>query len=438
MKDRTKTQSVFKRSKEVFPLGVTSNFRYWGEDNTLVAKRAKGAYLWDADDNRYIDYRLGFGPVILGHGPDAVDDHVNEAMRNGIIVALTTEREVRVAEMMAKLCPVVDMIRFAASGAEATMHSLRVARAYTGRDKIIKFEGAYHGMYDYVLWSTYPEPENMGSRRSPIPVQASSGIPEALHGLTITLPFNDFDLLERTFRDHGHEVAAIIVEPILGNCAGISPQPGFLERIRNLCDEHGVVFILDEVKTGFRVGPGGAQELFNIRPDLATYAKSMGAGYPVAAFGGRKEIMEIVGKGVAHAGTYTGNSVGVAAAEKTLEILADGKVLRMMADKGKQLQKGMSDILEAKGIPFVFQGHPSMFGLLFTDHEPKDYRDWATSDRTTYDHLMMAMINRGVMPDPDSREPWFLSAAHSDEDVAETLNVFEDAINDVLAVHVAA
>src|SRR5574341_578825 len=339
--DRTQTQSIFERSKKVFPLGVTSNFRYWG-DKSIAARRAKGAHLWDADGNRYIDYRLGFGPAILGHGPQAVDDHVAEAMREGIIYALTTDREVRVAEMMVEMCPAVDMIRFAASGAEATQHALRTARAYTGRDRIVKFEGAYHGMYDYVLWSTYPAPENLGSRRSPIPVQASSGIPE----------------------------------PMLGNCASIHPQAGYLEHIRKLCNQHGVVFILDEVKTGFRVARGGAQELYNILPDLATYAKSMGAGYPVAAFGGRREIMEVIGQGVAHAGTYTGHSVGVAAAEKTLELLRDGKVLEEIASRGRQLQQGISDILEARGLPFCFTGHPSMFGFMLTDHEPPDYRNW--------------------------------------------------------------
>ncbi len=430
--NRAKTQAIYDRSARVFPLGVTSNFRYWGDQQTMVARRAKGAYLWDADDNRFIDYRLGFGPGILGHSPDAVDDHVNQAMREGIIYALITEREVRVAERMVEMCPCVDMIRFAASGAEATMHALRVARAYTNRDKIIKFEGAYHGMYDYVLWSTYPPAEALGNRRSPIPVQASSGIPRALRDLTITLPFNDFELLERTFRDQGHTIAAIIVEPILGNCAGIEPQPGFLEHIRRLCDEYGVIFILDEVKTGFRVARGGAQELFGIRPDLATYAKSMGAGYPVAAFGGKKEIMSIIGRGVSHAGTYTGNSVGTAAAEKTLEIIANTDALEVVADRGRQLQKGISDILESLSVPFVFAGHPSMFGILFSERQPREYRDWAASDHHTYDQLMMALIARGVMPDPDSREPWFLSSVHSEEDVSFTLNAFEDAMKEVL------
>jgi len=428
--DRTKTQSVFERARKVMPLGVTSNFRYWGDESTLIAQRAKGAYLWDADGNRYIDYRLGFGPAILGHAVDAIDDHVREAMQDGVIYAMTTEREVRVAERMVAMCPGVEMVRFATSGTEATMHALRIARAYTGRDKVLKFEGQYHGMYDYVLWSTYQPVEAMGSRRDPIPVQASSGIPAAIRDLIITLPFNDFDLLERRVREQWHSLAAIIVEPMLGNCASIAPQPGFLELIRKLCDEFGIVMIMDEVKTGFRVAKGGAQELYKINPDLATYAKSLGGGgYPIAAFGGKREIMEIIGHGVAHGGTYTGNTIGVAAADKTLEILATTNALEVVAERGKQLQKGMSDILETKGIPFAFAGHPSMFGVVLSDHEPHDYRDWANSDHDTYDKIMIECIERGVMPDPDSREPWFLSSAHSEQDIAESLTVFEDAVN---------
>jgi glutamate-1-semialdehyde 2,1-aminomutase len=431
--ERKKTQVIFERAKKVLPRGVTSNFRYWGDDKTLVAKRARGAYLWDADDNRYIDYRMGFGPGILGHANEEVDKHVSEAARDGNIYALISEREVRVAEKMVEMCPAVEMIRYAASGAESTMHAIRVARAYTARDKVIKFEGAYHGMYDYVLWSTYPPTESLGSRRSPIPVASSSGIPSALRDLIITLPFNDFELLERTFKQAWHDVACIIVEPILGNCAAIEPQPGFLQHIRKLCDEYGVVFILDEVKTGFRVARGGAQELYNVKPDLATYAKSLGNSYPIAAFGGKREIMDIVGQGVAHAGTYTGNTIGVAAAEKVLEILSDGKVLKEVAEGGKQLQKGMSDVLEHHGLPFVITGHPSMFSYVLADHQPRDYRDWAASNHELYEKITWGLINRGVLPDPDSREPWFLSHAHAQQDITDTLTAFEDAVREALA-----
>lgn len=429
----TATSKIYKRATQVMPLGVTSNFRYWGDQETRIAARAKGAYLWDADGNRYIDYRLGFGPVILGHAHDVVDDHVRQAIQDGQVYAMTTEREVRVAEKVVAMCPAVDVIRYATSGAEATMHALRVARAYTGRDKIIKFEGQYHGMYDYVLWSTYPPAESLGSRRSPIPVAASSGIPAAIRDLIITLPFNDFELLEETFTRHWHQLAGIIVEPILGNCASIEPESGFLELIRSLCDQYGIVFILDEVKTGFRVAPGGAQELYGVLPDLATYAKSMGNGYPIAMFGGKREIMEVVGRGVAHGGTYTGNTVAAAAADKVLEILADGTVLQHVANLGRTLQDGLVEILDRAGLPYVITGHPSMFGLLLTDGQPKDYRDWAASDHQRYEKIIMAMIRRGAMPDPDSREPWFISAAHTQEDIADTLTAFEEALQEVMA-----
>jgi glutamate-1-semialdehyde 2,1-aminomutase len=275
----------------------------------------------------------------------------------------------------------------------------------------------------------------LGSRRSPIPVQQSSGIPKALRDLIITAPFNDFEYLERIFKQAAHDVAAIIVEPMLGNCAAIEPAPGFLEHIRKLCDQYGVVFILDEVKTGFRVARGGAQELFNIRPDMATYAKALGNSYPIACFGGKREIMDIVGNGVAHAGTYTGNTLGVAAAEKVLEILEDGSVLNGIAERGRQIQKGISDVLEHHGRPFVVTGHPAMFSYMFADHQPKDYRDWAASDHDLYDEVTWELIERGVMPDPDSREPWFLAAAHSEQDVSDTLNAFEDAVKTVMARH---
>jgi glutamate-1-semialdehyde 2,1-aminomutase len=427
------SKAIFDRARKVMPRGVTSNFRYWGDESTNIAKRAQGAYLWDADGNRYIDYRLGFGPVILGHAHEAVDAHVIQAIQDGQVYAMTTEREVRVAERVTTMCPAVEVVRYATSGAEATMHALRVARAYAGRDKIIKFEGQYHGMYDYALWSTYAPVEALGSRRSPIPVAASSGIPRVIGDLIITLPFNDFELLEETFKRHWHELACIIVEPILGNCASIEPQPGFLDFIRNLCDQYSVVFILDEVKTGFRLAPGGAQELYQVRPDLATYAKSMGNGYPIAMFGGKREIMNVIGNGVAHGGTYTGNTVAIAAAEKVLEMLANGTVLKRVAELGRMLQEGLSEILDRSGLPYVFSGHPSMFGLLFTDHQPKDYRDWAASDHEGYEKIMQAMIERGVMPDPDSREPWFISAAHNEQDIADTLTAFEGALHEVLA-----
>lgn len=429
--ERTQSQAMLARAKQVMPRGVTSNFRYWGDDRTLVAARAKGAYLWDVDGNRYIDYRLGFGPMILGHAHEQVNAKVREAIDDGVVYAMTNPYEISVAEKIVAMCPGVEMVRFANSGTEATMHALRVARAYTGREKVVKFEGQYHGMYDYALWSTYPAAEDLGSRYAPIPVAASSGMPRAVRDLIITLPYNDFEVLERTLKRTWFDVAAIIVEPMLGNCASIEPQAGFLEFIRQQCDEYGIVMIMDEVKTGFRVARGGAQELYGVLPDLATYAKSMGNGYPVAAFGGKREVMDVVGQGVAHGGTYCGNAVGVVAADTVLSILAETDALEVVAARGRQLQEGISSLLEGYDIPFVITGHPSMFGIVMMQETPRDYRDWARSDHPLYEEFMAGLIARGVMPDPDNREPWFLSAAHSESDVADTLAALDEVIKEV-------
>jgi len=413
------------------PLGVNSNFRYWGDEDTLIVDRAKGAYLWDLDGNRYIDYRLGFGPVILGHAHDEVDDRVREAIGKGMVYAMTTELEISVAEKVAAMCPAVERVRLTNTGTECTMHALRVARGYTGREKFIKFEGQYHGMHDYVLFSTYAYVGDYGSRRSPVPVPASSGIPKCMHDLVITLPFNDFEVLESTLRRAWFDVAAVIIEPILGNCASIDPLPGWLEFVRSKCNEYGIVLIFDEVKTGFRIANGGAQEVFNVVPDMATYAKAMGNGYPIAAFGGRREIMDVVGKGVAHGGTYTGNVAGVAAADATLDILMREPVLDTIAERGRKLQAGLKAIFDSAGIPALFTGHPNMFSFSIGVEKLIGQRDWAHSDHAYYERLMAAAYEKGVMPDIDPREPWFLSYAHTDADIDETLNVMEDVVRAV-------
>jgi len=428
-----KTRAFFERARGVLPFGVSSNFRYWGEGEDIGVASAEGAYIWDFDGNRYIDYRLGFGPVILGHGYPAVVDRVAEAIKSGTIFAFTHELEVRVAERIVEMCPGVDMVRYANSGSEATMHALRIARSHTGREKIIKFEGQYHGMYDYMLFSTASTPvSGMGHRRSPVPLVSSSGIPKAIHELVITLPYNDFETLERTVGAAWGNVAAIVVEPIMGNMGGIMPQPGWLELIRKLCDEYGIVMINDEVKTGFRIAPGGAQEFFGVHGDLVTYAKAMGNGFPIAAIGGKKEVMASVGPGrTAHGGTYCGNAVGTAAADATLEIIARGEALKTIEARGQALMKGIHGILTDADIPHHLLGVPAMFGIAFGQDEPTDYRTWAKTDNALYEEIMMVLIHNGAVPDPDGREPWFLCAALSEKDVADTLNYFEDAVRDV-------
>ena len=279
-------------------------------------QKAKGAYLWDADGNKYIDYRMAFGPIILGHAYDEVNEKVKLEIDLGTLSAMSYELEIETAEKFVNMCPGVEMVRFACSGTEATMHAIRVARAYTGRERIIKFEGMYHGFQDYTLWSTYAPTEAYGNYGNPFSIPSSSGIPRQLSELITTLPFNNPDVLEKVLKSFGDQVAAIIVEPCMGNCGAILPQKNFLQVIRNQCDKYGIVMILDEVKTGFRIANGGAQEYYRIRPDLATYAKAFANGYPLAAFGGKKEIMSIIGHGVAQGGTFTNNKPGVAAARK--------------------------------------------------------------------------------------------------------------------------
>jgi glutamate-1-semialdehyde 2,1-aminomutase len=426
----TETRALFKKASQYIPKGVNSNFRYWGDEHTLVVSKGEGAYIWDADGNRYIDYRLGFGPIILGHAYPPVVERVAQAIQNGTVFAWTTPLEIKVAERVARMTG-VDKVRLANSGTEATMHALRIARGYTGRERFIKFEGQYHGMHDYVLFSTAGAPAGvLGSRRNPINVQSSSGIPEGIRQYVINLPFNDFEMLENTVEARWHELAAIMVEPLLGTAASVMPQPGWLEKLRELCDRYGIVLIFDEVKTGFRIANGGAQEYFGVKADLVTYAKSMGNGFPVAAIGGTEEVMDVIGYGsVGHGGTYCGNVVAAAAADATLEILENEPIIESIFACGQRLMDGIDEILTRADIPHFVTGPPPMFSLLLgIDEEPTDFRAYCQGDDALYEHIAMELIDRGVMPDSDGREPWFLCYRHDDKVIDETLTAFEDAV----------
>lgn len=431
--ERAKCKALQERAARVLPLGVNSNFRYWGEGITPYVQKAKGAILWDVDGNRYIDYRMAFGPIILGHAYDPVDQAVREQIELGTLFAMTGELEVEVAEMIVAMCPGVEMVRFACSGTEATMHAVRVARAYTGREIILKFEGMYHGFQDYTLFSTYAPIEAYGNRRHPTPIPSGSGIPRSLQSLVITLPFNDREVLEKTLKAYGEQIAAIICEPCMGNCGAILPEPGFLKFIRQQCDHYGIVFILDEVKTGFRIAPGGAQEYYRIQPDLATYAKAIANGYPLAAFGGKKEIMSIIGQGVSQGGTYTNNKPGVAAARATLELIRTQRVLQSIAKRGERLMQGIHNIFAEAGIPVCMNGYPAMFSFAIGKEKISDQRSFAETDQAYYLKVAEAMIERGVMPDHDAREPWFLCYSHDEGLIEETLNVVAEAVKSTKA-----
>jgi glutamate-1-semialdehyde 2,1-aminomutase len=428
------TRALFQRAKAVMPYGVSSNFRYWDDDTTAVIARAEGAHIWDADGNRYIDYRLAFGPIILGHADRRVNERVAQAMAHGTLFAHTHPLEIEVAERMVRMCPGVEKVRFANSGTEATMHALRLARAHTNREKIVKFEGGYHGFHDYLLFSTAMTPDgSLGSRRSPISAPNTSGIPGALRDLCLNVPFNDPEALERTVRAKWGEVAAIIVEPIAGNMGALMPEQGFLELIRQLCDEYGIVMIMDEVKTGFRLARGGATEYFGVKGDLMTYAKSLANGFPLAAIGGSNEVMSTIEPGrVAQGGTYCGNAVGTAAAAATLEVLETTDALDQINARGGRLRQGLGDILTEAGMEHSLHGVPGMFSFFLEPKGPvKDYRDVMRANLEKSERLALALRERGVEYEPDPREPWFFSAAHSDQDVDDTLNALNDAVKEI-------
>ena len=431
--NRARQLEAYRRASEVLPGGANSNFRTWGED-TVYIDRGQGGLVWDIDGNEYIDLRMGYGPVILGHGDPRVDDHVNERMRKGVSFSLTSEDEIRAIELLCELTGWVDQARMTVSGTEATMHAMRMARAYTGRNKIVKFEGQYHGVHDYALISVAPDDmSELGDEDNPVRLAWGRGIPDAVADTIIPARYNNIDFLRRLFEREGHDIAAIIVEPVLGNAQGIMPAPGFHQAMRALTEEFGILLIFDEVKTGFRFARGGAAEFFGITPDLATYAKAMGNGYPAAAFGGRAEIMSLLPDKVSHGGTYAGNRVAAAAAAKTLEIIRDTDVLDTIRATGLRIQDGLREVLNPTGVPYQFTGHPSMFGIMFTDKVATEYRDWADTDHELYDALAMAMQARGAMPEPDSREPWFVCEAHAQGDIVDrVITAFQGALQDTL------
>jgi glutamate-1-semialdehyde 2,1-aminomutase len=430
---RDRQLAMYRRAIEHMPGGTDSNFRAWGE-STIYVDRGEGGLVWDVDGNEFVDLRMGYGPVILGHGDPRVDDYVNERMRQGVSFSLTSEDEVRTIELLCELTGWVDKARMTVSGTEATMHAMRLARAFTGREQIVKFEGQYHGVHDYALISVGPrDMAALGDPDAPVALAWGRGIPGAVAKTIIPARYNRIDRLRSLFEARGEEIAAIIVEPVLGNAQAIMPEEGFHQQMRALTEEFGILLIFDEVKTGFRLARGGAAEYFGVTPDLATFAKAMGNGYPAAAFGGRREIMDLLPDKVSHGGTYAGNRVAAAAAVATLGIIKDTNALETIHATGRTIQDGLKEILQPIGIPYHFTGHPSMFGIMFREEVPTEYRDWATSDHELYDAIAIGMHARGAMPEPDSREPWFLCEAHTKGDYADRIvSIFSDALDAAL------
>jgi len=419
----------YARAVTRLPLGVSSNYRFWGEDRTIYVDHGRGGKITDIDGNTYVDYRMGFGPAILGYADPRVDEAARAGMSRGGVFALSTEMEYEVASRITKMVPAAELVRFSNSGTEAVMAALRLARAYTGKDAHVVVEGGYHGIFDSVLW--YADIEEWGDDEEFPPVVADSdGVPRVLKPLSHFTPLNDADYLEDLLRRHHRDIGAFLIEPMMGNCCSITATREYLLAARQLCRKYGVVMIVDEVKTGFRVARGGVQELMGFKADLCTFAKAMGNGYPISALGGREDIMRLIGDGVAHGGTYTCQSVSLAAARKTLEILDETDALATVAAFGTDLQAGMGRILGERGIAHSFVGHPSMGGLFFSDTPPDNYRDWLDSDYSFYDAMAQELHDLGVLCEPDSREPWFICEAHArDDSLDRSLDAFKKAVD---------
>ena len=427
-----KSNAHFKKALTRMPLGVSSNFRYWGEDKTIYVKRAKGARFWDIDDNEYIDYRLAYGPTILGYADDRVDEAARQGIEIGGVFALATELEYEVADRISKMVPAAELVRFSNSGTEAVMAALRVARAYSGKDGHIVVEGGYHGIFNEVLW--YSDVEGWNPEDGdPQVLPSGEGVPGIIKPLFHSVPLNDANALEDVLKKHADDIGAFLVEPIMGNCCSVTATLQYMQDVRSLCDKYNVVLIIDEVKTGFRVAKGGVQELLGIKADLCTFAKAVANGYPLSVVAGREEIMRKIGDGVIHGGTFTGHSVSLSAAKRTLEILDETDALANVEKYGSDLQTGLHKILAARDIPHCFVGHPSMIGLFFSDDAPNNYRDWLNTDYQFYDAVAPELHELGILVEPDSREPWFICEAHDVKCLEETLDKFETAVDITLS-----
>ena len=414
-----KQAQLFEEASKHIPGGVNSPVRaFKGVGGTPVfIKRAKGAYLWDEDDNQYIDYVGSWGPMILGHSHPDIVQAVQNAAEDGLSYGAPTVAETSLADVICEILPSIDLIRMTNSGTEATMTAIRLARGYTGRDKIIKFEGCYHGHSDSLLVKA-------GSGLLTFGEPTSKGVPEDFAKHTIVLPYNDIDALEQCFEKYGQEIAGVIVEPVAGNMNLVIPKEGFLQAIRRVCDHYKAVFIIDEVMTGFRVALGGAHTLYNVEPDLITLGKIIGAGLPVGAFGGKREIMQCIAPlgGVYQAGTLSGNPLAMRAGLAMFKhIRQDGFYAKLEAQLAKLLA-GLQSAADEVGIAFKTQQVGAMFGLYFTDQDDlSSFEAMLKCDVEAFKQYFHGMLNRGVYLAPSAFEAGFISSMHSDEDIEKTI-----------------
>ncbi|MDD5391802.1 MAG: glutamate-1-semialdehyde 2,1-aminomutase [Thiothrix sp.] len=425
----TRSEALFEQAKRSIPGGVNSPvraFRSVGGTPRFIA-RAQGAYMWDADGNRLIDYVGSWGPMVAGHAHPEVVAAVQAAAVDGLSYGAPTELEITMAEKICEIMPSIEMVRMTSSGTEATMSAIRLARGFTGRNYMVKFEGGYHGHGDSLLVKAGSGALTFGQPSSP-------GVPAELAQFTLTLDYNNSEQVREVFAARGHEISCIIVEPVSGNMNCIPPVPGFLETLREVCDQSGAVLIFDEVMTGFRVALGGAQQVYGVKPDITTLGKIIGGGMPVGAFGGKREIMQHLSPlgPVYQAGTLSGNPIAMTAGLKMLEIISRPGFYAELTAKTTSFVKGMQQAADAVNIPFITQQVGGMFGLFFTTEKRIDtYQQVTACNIGQFNRFFHGMLDRGVYLAPSAYEAGFVSMAHTDADLAETISIARDVFTDL-------
>jgi len=429
--ERSRSEELFERARGVVAGGVNSNVRLSAIPKPLFFSHGEGSRITDVDGNTYLDFVLGQGPLIHGHSHPELLAAAGEAMRRGMMFAAQHEAEIRLAERICAIVPGADLVRIGSSGSEVIQAAFRIAREHTGRTKIVKFEGHYHGWFDNVLISVAPPLDQAGPYERPISVPGSRGQSAAAVADVIVLPWNDPVVLEQTLRERAGEIAAVITEPVMCNVGCILPQPGYLQAIRALCDELGILFILDEVITGFRLAPGGAQEYFGVTPDLCTFGKAMAGGFPVACLAGRRSYMELLTRGVNHSGTYNANVLVVEASVACLDLLTrdGGAAYRHLFSLGSRLRDGIAGIAADTGVAVQIQGPGPMFHVAFSPEPLHDYRSATTQDTPRYHRFTAALMERGVRV--LERGLWYVSTAHTEADIDETLAIIREVLPEI-------
>jgi glutamate-1-semialdehyde 2,1-aminomutase len=432
---RTRSHELFERAQKVLVEGVNSPSRGTAvyEGGPVVLERGQGSHVWDADGNVYVDFMMSFGALIQGHAHPKIVETVSQTVAEGSHFAAATSAEVEAAERFCKMVPSAEVVRFANTGSEATMLALRLARAHTGRTKFLKFEGHYHGWYDPYLLNGHSHPfDELGPRDNPTRIPDSQGIPAAAFDDVVLAPWNDIWALERVMRQHGSELAAVITEPIMANMGCIPPRDGYLQRIAELAHDHGALFILDEVVTGFRYAPGGCQEYYGLKPDISTFGKALGAGFPIGAVAGPRSILDRMRWGsemVLHYGTFNGHRLTMKVVAANLDLLSAPGAHKQLYAIGDAAIAGLREVFRRHNLKAIVQGFGPMFQIYFTDRDViHDYRDYCRyADTALYSRFVHRLLERGVYMTPSNGLHWIISTAHTEADVERLLRAADDA-----------